>query len=247
MRIGTGEPTRLSPVALEKLPEYFAEELEKALNEIGAKMLSNLRALYETVIHERPRNEGQDLRDVIMRGMTDYVERNGDVIELGVFNLSFVKETTHSESYGTANQHRSLFEILEEGYGPNDEWGWCPLELGMVLAEEALDKERVPKVSEDDQRATFLSYVAKKFQGRHGDGIMVKLEDPLFLRYPDFGTPLAHGIMPHAGWKGWHVFDNKGNLPADGGFNRLTGEVHWMTTAVSDAMTKAAKRVQGIK
>src|ERR1035437_2296400 len=136
MQIGTGEYERISLDALVKFPEYFAEEFEKALERIGEKMLSNLRVLYETVIHERPRQEGESLRDVLNRGMKDYVERSEGVVELGVFDLAFVKTATHSEAFGTEKQSRSLFEILEEGYTPNDEWGWCPLELAMVLAEE---------------------------------------------------------------------------------------------------------------
>jgi hypothetical protein len=246
MRVGDGAYRALSPDALQKLPDYFAEEFEAALNAAGEKMLANLRALYERVVRERPRFEGARLRRVIMQAMSDYVARYGDQIELGVFDLEFVKTTTHSELYGTEKQPRSLFEILEEGYGPNDEYGWCPHDLALELAEQCLNVLGVPHVNDADQRSDFLIYVDNAFFGRHGDGIMVKLTEPLFYRFPAFGTPLEHGILPHAGWAGWHVLDQAGNTPNGGGFNVATGEVHWMTEAIEEAMKKAAQRVQSI-
>jgi len=237
-----GTSGRLRPEALDQLPEIFAAEFALALAQVGEQMMANLRDLYLRVVHERPRNEGEAIQKVIQKGIEDYVVQHGDDIELGVFNLEAVRSGTHNEAYGTEDQPRSLFDILEEGYGPSDEYGWCGKDLAMNLAHVCLDEMHVPS----NQHQAFLADVETNFAGRHGDGIMVKLAEPLFFRFPDFGTPMVHGIVPHAGWDGWHIMDGKASLPGRGGFNRLTGEVHWMVDAINQAMKKAVQKVQTI-
>jgi len=240
MDFGTGEYQKIGPETLAKLPGIFEEELQKGLEQIAEKLETNLRTLFREVIAERPRKEGKSLRRVIYQALVHEVGKHADDVDMGVFKLEQVQEQTTGPEYGTSNQ-RSLFDILEEGYGPNDEYGFIGLEHAMDLAMEAI---HVSSVSEKDAE-NFIRRVQKVFAGRHGDGIMVRLRAPLFYRLPDFGTPLEHGVMPHAGWSGWHILDEVDG-PDAARLAAKDGTPHWITKALDRAMKRTAQRLKKI-
>lgn len=238
MDFGDGQYQKIGPETLEKLPELFEEELQKGLEKIAEKLETNLRTLFREVISERPRKEGKSLRRVIYQGLSHEVGKYADSVDMGVFKLEQVREQTTGPEYGTSNQ-RSLFDILEEGYGPSDEYGFVGLEQAMDLAMEAI---HVSALSEK-QAEVFSRHIQKVFSGRHGDGIMVKLRMPLFYQLPDFGTPLEHGILPHAGWAGWHILDEVDG-PDAARISAKEGTPNWILTLLDKAMKQTARRLK---
>lgn len=238
MDFGDGDWQELDPGDLESFVPYFEEELSKALETAAEKIASNLRGLFQEAIHERPRKEGDNLKNVLMKALTREVWLTTEGVNMGVFELEKVQAETTSAEYGTEGG-RSLFDIMEEGYGPNDNYGFIYLETAMDLATQALHTSSLSESQGED----FMRHVQKAFAGRHGIGIMVNLKEKLFYRIPSFGTPLEHGVMPHAGWAGWHILTEVDG-PTDARQAAHSGTPHWLLTLLEKAMKRAAKRLK---
>lgn len=238
MDFGDGDWQELDPGDLESFEPYFQEELRKSLEAAAEKIATNLRGLFQEAIHEQPRKEGDGLKTVLMQALTREVWLTAEGVNMGVFQLEKVQAETTSSEYGTQGQ-RSLFDIMEEGYGPSDTYGFIYLETAMELATQAL---HISSLSEK-QGEEFMRHVQKAFAGRHGLGIMVQLKAKLFFRIPEFGTALEHGVLPHAGWQGWHILDE-----VDGPDNAKqaanSGTPNWLLTLLEKAMIRAAKRLK---
>ena len=239
MEFGDGHWQKIGPETFRRLPELFSEELEKVLREAAVKLEVQLRTLYAVTVRERPRNEGEHLKEIIFKAITSAVGRSGEVVDLGVFNLSFAEEATHNETFGTAQSRRSLFAIMEEGSDPSLTHGFIALDEALHLARAAAAEAHLP----EEQLGEFLAYVQEQFAGRHGEGIMVEVTRPLFYRFPEFGTPLEHGVLPHPGWEGWHILDTRADGSARSGAARTEGS-HWIGMLLEKAVQNTAKRVQ---
>jgi hypothetical protein len=230
MTLGDGQVANVRLAALEKLPQFLEEEIDKVMVAAAERIESSLRDLYERVIRERPRKEGESLKKVVMDSLHHMVDSVGGVVQVGVLDEGEAESRTSGEAFGT--DVRGLFHILEEGFGPSEEWGFCPLDLAKDLASKAAEEGgHTPQ-----QIKEFVNEISEKFSGRHGDGIMVDVTKPLFFKFPDFGTPLEHGILPHGGWEGWHVLDTQKD-PTRG---------HWIYTLLDQAADKAAQRLRGV-
>jgi hypothetical protein len=225
--VAGGNPTAVSLESLERLPEILEEEIDKVMVAAGERIESNLRELYERVIRERPRKEGESLKKVVLESLHHMVDKVGGVVKVGVFDEGEAEANTSGQEFGADG--RGLFHILEEGYGPSEEWGFCPLDLAQDLARKAAEEGG----HNPQQVQAFVDEITEKFSGRHGDGIMVDVAKPLFFKFPDFGTPLEHGILPHGGWAGWHVLDTQ-EEPKKG---------HWLYSLLDEAADRAFRRL----
>jgi hypothetical protein len=194
-------------------------------------------AAYQSVIRDRPRTSGQPIKDVIAKSLRKAIMISGPVIELGAFSLEVAKEETTGPEWGKTQ--RGVFAALEEGYEVKFPWGFVSLEEATHLADQAA--EMMPA----DKRAEFKAHVAKAFTGRHGDGIMVKVTEPLFFEVPEFGTPLEMGFLPHGKWEGWHVLE-KISGPNQARKAAADDEPNWLLALLDKAMANTIRRVQTI-
>ncbi|MCL2641674.1 MAG: hypothetical protein FWD53_12570 [Phycisphaerales bacterium] len=236
MDFGDGKGFRLiNACALERLPNIFEEEVAKVLHQAAEIMVGQIWSMYQAVIRERPRKEGTPIKDVIYRALQQQVAIAGPVIEMDVFNLEYARRETQGPEWGKST--RSIFEALEEGYSVRHPWGFMPLDLANHLA------ERASFMLSESKRAAFKARIAEAFAGRHGEGIMVLVDKPLFYETPDFGTPLEFGILPHSGWEGWHVLKKiSGPNLARRAAGR--GESHWLLDLLDHAMAQTVRRIQ---
>ena len=238
MDFGDGKGFReVSLNVLEKIPDLFDEELTKVLQQAAEVMLQDLWAMFRSVVRNRPRVEGANIKDVIVKALEQEITRVGPVIALGVFNLELARQETSGPEWDI--KRGSVFEALEEGYEVRYPWGFMPKKLAERLAEEAA--QMLP----EGQRLDFKVRISNAFFGRHGDGIMVNVEEPLFFEVPEFGTPLEFGILPHRQWEGWHVLE-KISGPAHARAAAAQGEDHWLLALLDKAMANTLRRVQTI-
>ena len=238
MDFGDGKGFRpISIDALERLPDIFEEEVAKVLSKAAEIMVANIWSMYQAVLREKPRKEGTPIKDVIFQALQKQVEIAGPVIEMNVFNLEYARQKTQGPEWGKST--RSIFEALEEGYSVRHPWGFMPLDSAIHLA------ERAAFMLSEHKRSEFKARIATAFAGRHGEGIMVLVDKPLFHETPDFGTPLEFGILPHSGWDGWHVLE-KVSGPNQARAAAGRGESNWLLELLDHAMTQTIRRIQNI-
>lgn len=238
MDFGDGRGFReVSVNVLEKIPDIFQQEVTKVFNEAADIMLKDIWASYRTVVRAHPRVAGESIRDVIVRALEKEVVQVGPVVQLGVFNLELAREETSGEEWDI--KRGSVFEALEEGYETKYPWGFMPKKFAEKLA------DRAALFLPEGQRLEFKIRISNAFFGRHGDGIMVNVEEPLFFDVPEFGTSLEFGIVPHPKWEGWHVLD-KINGPGHARVAAANGEDHWLLALLDKAMANTLRRVHTI-
>jgi hypothetical protein len=134
----------------------------------------------------------------------------------------------------------ALFEHGGVGYHHGSEkYGFIVIERAVELAEGAADLYEMP----DNQKADFVAYVQEVFAGRHGEGIMVELDQPLFFAYPDYGTARDLGVSPHGGFKPWNtIIDTEGPDSAKvGGTDVLSRQLAWALKSTHQRIRRELK------
>jgi hypothetical protein len=183
---GSRKSRLIDPEKLLKLPDVIRRNVEDGIRKMGQDVLDDLRFGYARAIRERPRREGQHLMQRLMNALNMTVRTPQRDVWVGVFELSVIDRLTRNEGRGT--QDKGWFLNLEDGRGEERKHGskyfaFVELEWAVKLAEEAADRMKL----QPTERANFLLDVGEKFKGRHGEGIMVNLEEPLFFQYPNYG------------------------------------------------------------
>ena len=245
--LGDGVWRRISPEVLEKLPGVIEEELFKLMREAAGALEQRVRAEYTAAMRRRPREQGESLRERIFSAIKSAVslaeQSEGRAVEVDVFDLDQVNRETSTPEDGRLVRGKSVFELVEEGYGKSKAYGFMPLDYAVNLAELAAEQFHYPAAA--SQR--FVERIRQDFAGKHGEGIMVDVFRPLFHEFPaeaedgrdDFGTPFEFGIMPHSAWEGWHVLEKIG-------LGKDDSEQHWVVRLIEQAVKNAAKRVKSL-
>ena len=224
---------RISPDALNHIPQVLNEELDREMLLAAEQLEAKIRFIYGKRIREKNRGEGEKLRDRVFRAIKHHIDMTGESIGLGVFDVDQVRRDTSTPEDRVSRFSRSLFDMMEEGYSASKAYGFLPLDYAVELAQSAATRfEYSPTAT-----ARFLEYVKQKFAGKHGEGIMVEVFQPLFWTCEEFGDPIDYGIVPHSAWEGWHVLDTV-RLPGD-----PSGE-HWAMILVEKAMANATRKLQ---
>jgi len=239
IEFGDGVYVALTPTMLDHLPRVVEDEIGNLLKRVAERMAWMLRDKYQTLIRERPRDEGESLRDQVLQAIVTGFQRRVGTVEVGVFDLGGVERKTRTAGHGD----RSLFEIMEEGYESSGPYCFVSLEAAQHLAQDCADQLHLS----DKRREELLNYVNEKFRGRHGEGIMTNCFTWLFVGYPEFGTPFEHGFLPHPGWEGWNVLSEAdGPLAAQAVGTGMKGGMNWMDALLAQAFANAGKRLKAM-
>jgi hypothetical protein len=237
---------KVSPRRFEMMPEIVHQELVKAGTSIGKRLLKDLRMAYALAIRERPRKEGETLKKRLAQALTMEVVQTPQEVAIGIFDLFTIDELTRNEGKGTEQQ--GWFFLYEDGHEGlahgSARYAFVELEAAIRLAKECAQWAEMKA----DKEAEFLAYVKDVFQGRHGDGIMTRLDKPLFYEFPDFGTPEEKGFHPHTGLEAWNILYTHGSLDDARKNTRYSvgGQAvgtHWALQEFEKAFDRAKQRV----
>jgi hypothetical protein len=203
----------ISPENLLNLPNVIRNNLAEGMKSFGSDMIANLIQGYVRAIRVRPRIEGEHLLERLKSAMTMSVNTPQREVWIGVFELSVIDKLTRNE--GQETEQQGWFINLEDGHGDEQKHGskdfyFIELDYAVLLAEEAADEMHL----EAGDRAKFVADVNDRFKGRHGEGIMIKLDEPLFWEYPQFGAlpgnngrGKARNIVGNRGHPGYAALD----------------------------------------
>jgi hypothetical protein len=245
---GRGLGHQINPRRLDDIPTFIHQELVKASTNIGKRLLRQLRMAYAVAIRERPRKEGETLRQRLNRALVMDVMQTPQEVAVGIFNLFTIDELTRHEGKGTEDE--GWFFLYEDGHDGlahgSRRFVFVDLDHAVTLAE---DCARWAKL-DAEKAAEFVSYVKKVFAGRHGEGIMTKIDAPLFYEFPDYGTPRDHGYeRTHDGLEAWNILYTHGSLDDARKATRYSVEgrpvgEHWALQELEKAFDRAAARVR---
>jgi hypothetical protein len=209
------------PVSLDginKLPALVREEVNGALKEVADNLLKEIQMAFHVAIRGgegfRKRNAAYKgsspmvLMQRMVPALTKQLISDKQMLGVLVFDLSYMDRITRGEGKKTWTRGWFLRFVDEHpGYkhGSRD-WGFLPQSHARRLAEQCISMMRL-----DREKANALrQLVEQKFKGRHDegedeDGIMVKLDKPLFFEYPQFGKAEKY-VRFHPGYFSWNIF-----------------------------------------
>jgi hypothetical protein len=202
-------PGRMVSVnSLLQLPVILAEEVESALIKISTTVLTEIERLYLTVSQPGTRYDGTPtLASRLKLALTREVATAGagiiSEVEMATFSVETIRRLTGNREEGEPVY--GWFSLREDGsssrrHGSNI-YGFLSVEHATSLAEHmgsmGLSSEKVAELKQ---------HIVENMSGRHGEGIMVKLDEPTFFSYPEFGTAAENGVKPHPGFISWNLY-----------------------------------------
>lgn len=234
---GGSNPIPVTAAGVRQIGRTLFVEMRKELREVANELMLELKRAYAA--HRGPgRLDGErELADKIISALHFTVHYlHGDPSQMpelfmGVLNLQVVRAATGETL--PSGRFVSVYDLVEDGHTGlqhGSRWyGFLPIESARQLAMQCAAELHLPQ----DRANKLLKYVDEKFQGKYGRGIMVKLEDPLFYGFPEFGTALEHGVEPHPGFTAWNVVQAVGQRR----------EGHLMHNAMRQAITTTEARM----
>lgn len=237
-----GRSVPIDPGKLSLIGDIYMQEIEKALDRAGKVYLKALRRKMYTEIRQRPRIEGQPLMRRLASAMKISLTNTSSPgapgeLHLGVFDWNAIQKATSrpGDDIGMPGWF-SLFEDGHEGFDHgSDKFGFIEVDRAVELAERVAELYRMP----DGQKDEFVDYVRDAFAGRHGEGIMVELNQPLFFAYPDYGTARDLGVSPHGGFKAWNTIKK-----ATGPDSAEPGGTDVLSRALTSALKNTHQRLR---
>ena len=195
----------VTPTQLRNSGNILLIEVRKQMKVMANALITVLKRMY--VEHDRTRVDGAPLLShAVEAGLRSELEYIGadklPELEMRFMDLQAIRDESTTEGYRGSI---SLFDLVEPGNNRvyRSLWyGFLPYDFAKELAEECIRRMRLS----DSDAEEFRGYVADRFGGKHGEGIMVKLDIPLFMRYPTFGTALEHGVKPDGGFTAFNIF-----------------------------------------
>jgi len=203
-----GQTMPVNGARMRQVGRVMMQFLKFELEKIAAEMVARLRRLYQ--VHKRQRIDGEpSLQERLAHALyqeTVLIDRGGGVpdVQMSLFNLEQVYRRTSNRGKGDP-AYPGWFALFESGYqgrmGESRVYGFLPLGQALALAQQA--GERLNLDAGDKQN--LLQYVQDRMAGKHGEGIMVALHEPLFFAYPEFGRAEKF-VEPHEGFNAWNIY-----------------------------------------
>lgn len=199
---------------IRQLPEKIRTSIAGRMVTLAENLLDDLWWGYLKAIRVRPRLEGEHLLDRLRKAMQKTVNSPERQVWVGMFELGMLDRMTRNE--GRSTQDKGWFMNLEDGHGDtprhgSKDWAYVDLDRAVELADDAANHLKLDAT----RRAKFVADVKEKFAGRHGNGIMVQLDEPLFFDFPEygrdpgqkFGRGKARNIVGRHGHPGYPALD----------------------------------------
>lgn len=190
-------------------------EMRKQLDQIVKSFITDLYIQYKA--HARNRIDGSpNLMSQLQSSLATKLEYipNGEIPELQAYAFDLEEAYAKTQARNVHQPHGSWFGLFEDdhdGRRHGSRWyGFLALDHALRLADQCADQLFPDKPG---QRADLKNHVRENMAGRHGEGIMVRLGEPLFFAYPEFGTALGHGVEPHPGFTAWNIYMSLLNGP----------------------------------
>jgi hypothetical protein len=242
----------VSPLGMLRLMTRMDAAVDRTMDEIGTVMLQMLIRGYQAAIRVEPRERGGELARKLVQCMKYKVESNRGEITVNIFELAKMSRLTMNAGFGTGRVGWFMFYEdghIGRGHG-SDDWAFVEIDEAKQHAERAISMLKLPGAEAD----RFRGYVARKFRGRHGDGIMVRTDRPMFFKYPQYGssvpgdasTSRAANVLGRTGHKGfyaWNVLRNVGGLMHPRGRKNANNDM--VAQMVMDGIDKVVKEELG--
>lgn len=223
-RSKAGGGISLSPDQIGRLPAAVYQSLHATLGQLGITLNFELRFRFYKMIRERPRNaeytqsRSTHLWDRMQPAFRYEVTGTGSSggattgtgsggkLNLNAFDLGYVDKETRGEGFGTRN--KGWFMRFADGHQGRKhvsvEWGFARHRFVMDLAMEASSL-----IGDAAKRDMWLREMDTVFLGRHGEGIMVRLDEPMFAILPQFGKA-GQFVTQHPGFYSWPAIGQVG-------------------------------------
>ena len=236
---------RIAPDDLQELPGAIRLQVNAVAEQIKERLVRSLRRQISQEVRGRDLNPdyqkggGQQLMVHINQALANSrIDRAGGEVMILVFDLLHMDLATRDEGRWTEGEGWFMKRIREGSAGTRTghsyAYGFIKLDMALQLAQEASSHDK------ESERQKFLTYVRVNFAGRHGEGIMVGLDNPLFFTRPNFGTARDHGVVPHPGYIRWTFLkdvdatDNARDAARNGG-------QHWILDLLERAVSKGMR------
>lgn len=228
----------VSPSQLARLPSLAFQEIYSALNTMGKTLNLDLKFYFYKMIHERPRNAEYNkgrpelLLNRMMNAFMYEVQGDANLLRLVVFNVDMLDMATRDEGYNTHGRGWAMrFIDGHEGRRHGGEgWGFIEHDYAMKLAKECANEF----ISTERKKEVWLTEIDHVFKGRHGEGIMVRLDKPLFFMFPKFGLAKKF-VNQHPGFMSWPAIGLVGQ--------EMTRRDGWVADELQDALDRAIAKM----
>ena len=220
-----GDPGRpITPNQLRYMHRDIRSGLKKAMAKLAADLKSELVYKYQLAIRTVERDSENSLRKKMEKAMIWEVGMDPGEIWMGVFDLAAMEDAWQQDRGGNNRGWFNLFEDgrVQPGHG-SDTHTFVTLAEAIDLANDCAEEFHLNEEKRDD----LIRYVQEVFAGRHGEGIMVANDKPLFFKYPTFGSPDLHQRTTagellhkrgHPGFMAWNVISGMRRSIPQGGF-----------------------------
>lgn len=229
---------QVNPAQLARLPALVYQEMYASMMSLGKTLELDLKFYFAKMIHERRRNPDYEkgrselLWSRMQRAFVHEVQGDPNLLKLVVFDVDAVDQATRNEGYNTRNKGWAMrFIDGHEGRRHGGEgWGFIDHDFAMKLAKECADKF----ISDPNKKAEWLMQMDHVFRGRHGEGLMVRLDAPLFFMFPDFGKGKDY-VNQHPGFFSWPAIGFVGQ--------EMTKRNGWVADEIQAAFDRAVARL----
>lgn len=233
----------VTPRVFSRIKQAVRNELHKGMHMLAQEMVEALLDDYKKILRTHRSSGDSYLREAIFEAIEGQMESSADSIGVGVFDIGKAKRMTKYKSpFGQEYDVFSLYESSRES--PTNKrvyrsrkFGFMPKEYADKLADLAI--RRLELNAEEQLMIKFT--VDNDMDGKSGDGIMVRLDEPLFFDFPEFGDAGTF-VDPHKGFYEWNVLRNFRG-PARYGQKVSNDGRHWAIKAVDEMMVNAARKL----
>ena len=232
-----------SPEQIRVLGRLLMRNVYVQMGTVAEKLTVKLMAAYAA--HARDRLIGQPLAERLQQalyGEVEYVYGGGTTdappVRLQYFDLALMRRLTSTPEDKIGEP--GWFNLFEDGGQDREhgssKFGFAPLGFAIKTASELSKVEGMGK----DERAQFLSRIAVAFRGKHGQGIMVELDKPLFFEFPDGPTAEEAGVIGHPGFEHWNIWRTQ--LHGADAIASMRNGTHPIAVAVKKAIDMTASQ-----
>lgn len=233
-----GKPKGVSPKILSNIESVINTELTIGMNLLANEIYEALKSDYTSYLRTHKRTGESDLREAIMESIEAEVQIRKDYYGVNAFNLDKAKRLTmYTSPFG---QTYDIFSLVEGGtnrsgrvYG-SKKYGFLSVEFADKMADLAI---RLFELKAEESQS--LKKTVSKMGGKSGEGIMVRLRDPLFFELPQFGLAKEF-VSPHPGFLQWGVlrgFDGPEKYKGEGDVR------DWAVSAINRMFERAARKL----
>jgi hypothetical protein len=243
-------PLRIGAMA--QLRRVVEKKFRLKLQLYAQGLLKDLEGQYaqKLAIHTREgRNGGGETRSTgdtwraLKHALQQQIVQQGMAVTMSAFDIETMARATRTKGFRGADGWFFLYEDGHVGYDHgNSAMGFVWTAQAVELAEACMrDMGETPGSQE---WVEYRAHIERAFGGHEGEGIMVTLHEPMFFKYPAWGTAWDAGIRPYKGFEAWNILAQYRGGPGGAKSATRKGGSHTLLKLLEQAMAEAEQELK---